>query len=63
MWDLKSKKTGGMVLMASMSVSKTEDPGSSPGAPAITLHGIFFLTNKSRKFKVNNDIRMEVYND
>ncbi len=26
---------GGMVLMASMSVSKTEGPGSRPGAPAI----------------------------
>lgn len=56
MWDLKSKKTGGMVLMANMSVSKTEDPGSSPGAPAFRLYDTFFLTNKSRKLKINDDI-------
>ena len=30
------KVSGGMVLMANMSVSKTEAPGSSPGTPAKT---------------------------
>ena len=36
---LLTAHSGGMVLMASMSVSKTEGPGSRPGAPAIITGG------------------------
>lgn len=35
--------------MASMSVSKTEDPGSSPGAPAIFYNNYYTPGGKSEK--------------